>query len=127
VLPRFDVIGADMTDDEDRSIFWLDYIIASDDPADKALVTEYNTQTWTYGQTTQALMRQGGLTQEAFDRMGEELEVNRELHERIHARALELKAAGYQPATPAQVAAWRATWLPLAQNIPSDDDPIYRA
>ncbi|MBB5687497.1 hypothetical protein [Sphingobium boeckii] len=30
-----------MTEDADRNIFWLDYIIASDDPADQALIVEY--------------------------------------------------------------------------------------
>lgn len=79
--------------DYDRPVAWIDYIIASDDPADKAMITEYNARSWAYGQTNQALHRIG-FTEDSFARLAEEQRLSKELQARIHARAVELMEAG---------------------------------
>ncbi|MBE1526877.1 hypothetical protein GGC65_001333 [Sphingopyxis sp. OAS728] len=39
---------------------WIDYLIASDDPIDKALVDEHRVRSWAYAQTMQWIVGSEG-------------------------------------------------------------------
>jgi len=84
---------------------WIDYLIASDDPADKALLDEHRARSWAYAQTMQWVVGRDGPEADAFERLRQENDLANELQSRIHARGLELKDAGAVPATAEQIAA----------------------
>lgn len=107
---------------------WIDYIIASDDPADKGLLAEFRDRAWAHGQLMQFITSDpANINEETFARMEEGQESENSLQARIHARGVELRDAGYAPADDAAFKAWRATWVPLASHIPSGDEPLPRA
>lgn len=107
---------------------WIDYLITSDDPADKALLAEFRDGAWTHGQLMQFIAADpANINAETFARIEERQEAENALQDRIHARAVELRNAGHAPANDAEFKAWRATWVPLASHLPSDDEPMPRA
>lgn len=102
---------------------WIDYIIASDEPADRALIEEYNARTWSHAQLLRWIgVDPARITTDSFARMEEEQKLTDALQQRIHERGAQLQAAGSPPANEQQIAAWEAAWRPLAQNIPDEDD-----
>lgn len=102
---------------------WIDYIIAGNEPADRALIREYNVGTWSHAQLLRWIsVDPARITTELFTRMEGEQKLADALQKRIHQRGAELQAAGAQPANEGQIAAWEAMWRPLAQNIPVEDD-----
>lgn len=100
---------------------WIDYLINSDDPADKALLDEHRARSWAYAQTMQWVTGRDGVETEAFERIQQENDLANELQTRIHARGVELKGGGAEPASAEQIAAWNATWVPLVSNLRDDD------
>jgi 5-enolpyruvylshikimate-3-phosphate synthase len=119
-----------MESDEEPSVAWIDYVIASEDPADKALADAFLAQSWAHSQTMQWIMREtesGKLTEAMMEKLGEEMEQSRALQERIHYRARQLAEAGAAPADATTAAAWHAQRISLSPTLASDDDPIYRA
>ncbi|OWR01239.1 hypothetical protein CDQ91_02165 [Sphingopyxis witflariensis] len=111
-----------------RMTGWIDYLITSDDPADKALLDEFRDRAWAHGQLMQFIAADpANITSETFQRMTEEQELQNALQDRIHARGVELRDAGHVPADESAFKAWRATWVPLASHLPSDDEPMPRA
>ena len=99
---------------------WIDYLIASDDPADKALLDEHRARSWAYAQTMQWVVGRDGAEADAFERLQQENDLVNELQDRIHARGVGLMEAGVPPASAEQIAAWNATWVPLVSNLPEE-------
>lgn len=117
-----------MSTDDELGGGWVDYLIASDDPADKALLAEFRDQAWAHGQLMQFIASDpANINDETFAEMAKQQEQQNELQDRIHARGVELQVAGRAPANEAAFKAWRATWVPLASHLPSHDDPMPRA
>lgn len=107
---------------------WIDYIIAGDDAVDKALLDEFRNRAWAHGQWMQFITSDvENINELAFARLVEEQGLSDALHERIYERGQALCAAGYSAANEAALAAWRATWVPLANYMPSEDGDIARA
>ena len=100
---------------------WIDYLINSDDPADKALLNEHRARSWAYAQTMQWVVGRDGPETDAFERLQQENDLVNELQDRIHARGVELMEAGVLPASAEQIAAWNATWVPLVSNLQDDE------
>lgn len=119
-----------MTPDKEPSVAWIDYVIASEDPADKALADDFLARSWSYSQTMQWIMRQtesGKLTEAMMEKLGVEMELSQALQERIYRRGCELAESGAAPADAATAAAWHAQRISLSPTLASDNDPIYRA
>ena len=93
-------------------VAWIDYLIASDDPADQALATEYRTQSWAMRElveATAAEMTTGQIANGWLERMEAQQRICDDLTKRVYARAQVLVAAGATPADEATVARdWRA-------------------
>ncbi|TPG38950.1 hypothetical protein EAH79_14435 [Sphingomonas koreensis] len=93
-------------------VAWIDYLIASDDPADQALATEYRTQSWAMRELVDATAAEMSCGQFAADwmaRMEAQRLVCDELTKRVFDRAQVLLATGSSPADEATVAKdWRA-------------------
>ncbi len=110
--------------DESTPQAWIDYVIASDDPADKALAEEFITSSWSYSQTLQWIVREtatGGLAPEMMARLEREMEAGRAIQERIHARGQALAASGARPANAATADAWHARRRSLCPTLPTED------
>lgn len=117
------------TTDEERSVAWIDYVIVSDNPDDKALVDEFLASCWSYSQTTQWIVQEtttGGLTPEMMAQLEREMEAGRAIQERIHARGQALAASGARPADAATADAWHASRRNLFPTLPTED-PMSRA
>ena len=111
-------------------VAWLDYLIASDDPADQALATEYRTQNWAMRElveATAAEMTEGKLAADWLEKMEAQRRVCDDLTKQVFERSQILVAAGASPADAATVARdWRAraTGVHLAEWPDDDrDDP----
>lgn len=93
-------------------VAWIDYLIASDHPADQALATEFRTQSWAMGELAEAAsaeMLAASSTEIWIEKMEAQRLVCDELTTRVYARDQELVAAGVAPADEATVARdWRA-------------------
>ncbi len=93
-------------------VAWIDYLIASDDPADQALATEYRTQSWATRElveATAAEMTAGQIPEGWLEKMEAQRRICDELTKRVYERAQVLVAAGASPADEAAVARdWRA-------------------
>lgn len=107
---------------------WIDYLIASDDPADRALLDEFRNQAWAYGQLMQHLTADpANINAESYAMLEDGQERENELQDRIRARGEALRAAGRPKCGEAAFTAWRASWVPLASHLPSEDSDIPRA
>lgn len=105
---------------------WVDYLIASDDPQDRALLDEFRDLAWSYGQLMQFIVADpANINAETWARMEEAQEAENDLQARIRARALVLRDAGRPPADEAAFKAWRASWVPLASHV-ANDGPLPR-
>lgn len=101
---------------------WVDYVIASDDPTDRALLEEFRNLAWSYGQLMQFIVADpANINDETAGKMDEAQEAENDLQARIAARGKVLRDAGCAPADEAAFKAWRATWVPLAGHLPSGD------
>lgn len=93
-------------------VAWIDYLIASNDPADQALATEYRTQSWAMRELVEAMsaeMTAGQIAEGWVQKMEAQRRVCDELTKQVYARAQTLVAAGAAPADEATVARdWRA-------------------
>ncbi|MGH6616026.1 hypothetical protein [Sphingomonas sp.] len=102
-------------------VAWIDYLIASDDPADQALATEYRTQGWAMRELVEATTAEwtaGSIDEGWLEKMTAQQRICDELTKRVYARAQILVAAGASPADEAVVARdWRAraTGIHLAE------------
>lgn len=102
-------------------VAWIDYLIASDDPADQALATEYRAQSWAMRElveATAAEMMAGQIAGGWIEKMEAQRGVCDELTKRVYERAQVLVAAGALPADEAKVTRdWRAraTGIHLAE------------
>ena len=106
---------------------WIDYLIASDDPADRALLDEFRNQAWAYGQLMQHLTADpANINAESYAMLEEGQDRENELQARIRARGEALRAAGCSPCDEAAFRAWRASWVPLASHLPSEDGDTSR-
>ncbi len=93
--------------DTPHFIAWIDYLIASDDPADQALATEYRTQSWAMRElveATAAELTAGQIPAGWIEKMEAQRGVCDELTKRVYERAQVLVAAGASPADEAAVA-----------------------
>ncbi len=107
---------------------WIDYLIASDDPNDRALLDEFRNEAWAHGQLMQHITADpANINAESCALLEEGQERQKELQARILARGEALRATGCQPCTEAAFKAWRARWVPLASHLPSDGAGIPRA
>lgn len=107
---------------------WIDYLIASNDPADRALLDEVRNQAWAYGQLMQHLTADpANINAESYAMLEEGQNRENELQDRIRVRGEALRAAGFSPRDDAAFKAWRASWVPLASHLPSEDGGIPRA
>lgn len=107
---------------------WIDYLIASDAPEDRALLDEFRDRAWAHGQLMQFITADpANINEETFARMEEGQELENALQARIAARGKALRDAGHAPADEAAFKAWRATWVPLASHLSSDQEPMPRA
>lgn len=94
---------------------WIDYLITSADPEDKALLAEFRDRAWAHGQLMQFITTDpANINAETWARMEAGQELENALQARIYARGVELRDAGHVPADDAAFKAWRATWVPLA-------------
>ena len=108
---------------------WIDYLIASDDAADKALCEEFCALSWEHAQTTQWMVTStANVTEDTLSRISDLHQRSDELQKRIHARALALRDAGGEPAQGEKLDAWVIRWRTLAQTHPDHDAlPLPRA
>ena len=107
---------------------WVDYIIASDDPADRALLEEFRNQAWAYGELMRFITADPeNINEETFASLEATQEADNDLQERIAARGKALRDAGHAPADEEAFKAWRATWVPLASYLASKGDEVPRA
>ena len=107
---------------------WVDYLIASDDPTDRALLDEFRNQAWAYGQLMQHLPADpANINAESYAMLEEGQDRENVLQDRIRARAEVLRAAGCSPCDESAFKAWRASWVPLASHLPSEDGEMPRA
>jgi len=106
---------------------WIEYLINSDDPEDKALLDEHRARSWAYAQTMSWVVGRDLVEADTFERIQQENDLVNELQGRIRARGLKLKDVGADPASAEQIAAWNATWVPLVSNLPDDDAQKYWA
>lgn len=101
---------------------WIDYIIASNDPADRALLDEFRDQAWAYGQLLQHITADpANINADTWAMMEETQESDSDLQSRIRARGEALRDAGHPPCDDPAFKAWRASWVPLASHVPSED------
>lgn len=106
---------------------WIDYLIASDYPADRELLDEIRNQAWAYGQLMQHLTADSAnINAVSYAMLEEGQERESVLQDRIRARGEALQTAGQQPCDEAAFKAWRASWVPLASHLPSEDDELPR-
>jgi hypothetical protein len=113
-----------MIDEDEPAGAWIDYLVGSDDPADKATLDEYCALSWEHGQTSQwMLTTPGSITETLFEKMTDQQRRADELQKRIFARAQILKAEGKLPATGETLKAWVKQWRTLAQTHPDHDAP----
>ncbi|WP_422058518.1 hypothetical protein [Sphingomonas sp.] len=115
--------------DKERTVGWIDYVIASDDPGDKALADEFLASNWSYSQTMQWIVQEtatGGLAPEMMAQLERETAAGRAIQERILARGQALAASGARPADAATAEAWHARRRNLCPTVPSGN-PISRA
>lgn len=93
-------------------VAWIDYLIASDDPADQALATEFRTQDSAMRELVEAIasdLRMGEATTGWLKKMEAQRRICDELTKRVFDRAQALVAEGALPADAAAVASdWRA-------------------
>lgn len=90
---------------------WLDYVIGSDEPADQQLLKDYLAHHWAYAQTMQWIdnvASKKGLIDEAFTSFDEQERASQSFEERVIQRGKARADAGFQPADPMTVAAWKA-------------------
>lgn len=106
---------------------WLDFLINSDDPTDKALLDEHRARSWAYAQTMHWIIEREGIEIQAFDAIQRENDLTNELQRRITDRGAELADAGAEPASVEQIEAWNATWVPLVSNLPDEGAPKHWA
>ena len=99
-----------MSDDDEQGGGWVDYLIASDDPADRALLDEFRDLAWAHGQLMQFIAADpANINAETFARMEEGQEAENALQDRIRARGVALRDAGHVPADEDAFKAWRAS------------------
>lgn len=111
-----------MIDQNEATAGWIDYIIASDDPSDKALLAEFRDRAWAHGQLMQFIAADpANINSETWARMEEGQEAQNALQARIAERGEALCNAGHAPADEAAFKAWRATWVPLASHLPPSE------
>ena len=93
-------------------IAWIDYIIASNDPADQALATEYRTQSWAMRElvdVTAAEWTAGQVAEDWLGKMEAQRHICDQLTKQVFERAQVLVAAGALPADEVTVVRdWRA-------------------
>lgn len=96
---------------------WLDFLINSDDPMDKALLDEHRARSWAFVQMMQWIVECEGIEIQTFDALQRENDLTDELQRRITVRGAELADAGAEPASVEQIVAWNATLVPLISNL----------
>lgn len=112
----------------DQPSAWIDYLIASDDPADQAMCEEYRALAFENGQRSQWMLEDPSrITQALFEAVEDHYQRSTDLQKRVHARALELEAEGKKAASGAKLETWWSEWRKLAQTHPDHDAPIARA
>lgn len=93
-------------------VAWIDYLIASDDPADQALATEYRTESRAMRKLVDAAsaeMAAGRIAEGWLEKIEAQRRVCDGLTKQVYARAQSLVAIGAAPADEAKVARdWRA-------------------
>lgn len=98
--------------DSPHFVAWIDYLIASDDPVDQALATEFRTQDWAMRELVEAMtakMPGGNIAADWLDKMEVQRRLCDSLTKQVFERAQLLVAAGATPADAATVARdWRA-------------------
>ncbi|UNK77889.1 hypothetical protein MNQ96_09805 [Sphingopyxis granuli] len=100
---------------------WVDYLIASDDTADRSLLDEFRNQAWAYGELMRFIVADPtNINEETAARLEEGQVLENDLQGRIQKRVLELRDAGQAPADEAAFRAWRASWVPLASQVAAD-------
>ncbi len=96
---------------------WLDFLINSDDPTDKALLDEHRARSWAFVQTMQWIVECEGIEIQTFDAIQRENDLTDELQRRITVRGAELADAGAEPASVEQIEAWNAALVLLISNL----------
>jgi len=95
-------------------VAWIDYLIASENPDDQALATEFRTQNLAMRdlvEATAAEMNEGLFAPDWLEKMEAQRRVCDDLTKQVFERAQVLVAAGASPADEASVAGdWRARW-----------------
>jgi len=107
-------------------VAWIDYLIASADPADQALATEFRTQSWAMRELVEAMtadLTVGENTASWLEKMDDQRRICDGLTKRVFDRAQALVAEGGLPADEAVVASdWRARAVgPHLIAWPNDD------
>ena len=118
------------SNDGERTVAWVDYLLASSEPADQELVERSLALSWAYSQTLQWATRRpalGELTDEILAKLTAQAAACEAVQGRIHRRGVELQEAGRQPADEATAAAWHARLISLCPTQPEADPVIYRA
>jgi hypothetical protein len=115
-----------MPSDRDYPTGWIDYVIASDDPADKALVREYAISGWEIGQVIHWLLSQlkkGAVTEEMLAELESIHERTEQVRDRVCKRGQALFAAGAAPADELPSRKWRERFEELSSLVHRDSDP----
>lgn len=120
----------DVGDDGERPVAWVDYLLASRDPADHALLDQLLARGWAYSEIMQWVMRQtedGNLTDEILARMTKEAALCQATQVRIHKRGLELQSAGIRPVGEATAMAWHARRSTLCAKRIGREHEVHRS
>lgn len=95
-----------VTDDAETPVVgWIDYVIASDDPADRALAAEFAAN-WKANQAMQERILAEGPSVGVWQVIERQQRETDELRERVYVRAKELAEAGSPPADRGVFDAW---------------------
>jgi hypothetical protein len=87
------------------SVSWIDYVIGSADPIDRALAAEFAAN-WASNHGINKRLLTEGPTREILHLVERSQTVTSELHTRIAARGQLLEAGGSLPAEPGTFEAW---------------------
>lgn len=116
--------------DGERAVAWVDYLLASREPADHALLDELLARSWAYSEIMQWMMRhaeKGNLTEEMLARTTKKAALCEATQGRIHQRGLELQRAGIKPVGEATAMAWQSRRSRLCAKRIDPEHEVYRS
>jgi hypothetical protein len=88
-----------------EGVSWIDYVIASEDPADRALASEFAAN-WAVNHAVRKRLLAEGPARETLAVIECNQAITNEIHSRVAARGREIEASGDLPAAEGVFEAW---------------------